>query len=248
VETICLKCLEKEPVHRYRSAATLACDLQCFLDGEPISARSLTVWEKIGRTVGYSGAPDAMSSRGSVVLAIAAVPVLVQLVLFVVFGGSPSYPLICLAVGMAAPSVIIPLVFWRSRHLLRKAPRLYRRFVWSLISSRWAMYLLVPLLVALFRPGHDLAELYLIFLFWIYLDGNFFLMMGAYAGAGYPVALAHYAVAVLIAHFPHFGPLAAGAMTSAGLVLLGTYLRSLGKGAANAEALTGTTTRCVAHR
>jgi serine/threonine-protein kinase len=248
VETICLKCLEKEPVHRYRSAEALARDLQCFLDGEPISARSLSVLEKIGRTVSYSGAPDAMRSRGSVVLAMSPLPVVLQLMLFLVFGGWPSYPVICMAVGMVAVSICIPSVFWPSRHLLRKAPRLYRRFVWSLMSSRCAGFLLVPLLVALYRPGHDLAEFYLVFLLWIYLDGNFFLMMGAYSGAGYPAALVHYAAALLIALFPRFGPLAAGAMTSAGLVLLGTYLRSLGKEAANAEVLTGTTTRCVAHR
>lgn len=70
LETICHKCLQKDPTRRYPSAAALADDLARTLRGEPIAARPVSTVERSMRWA--KRRPAIASLSAAVVIAIAA--------------------------------------------------------------------------------------------------------------------------------------------------------------------------------
>jgi WD40 repeat protein len=67
LETICLKCLEKEPSRRYPTAKKLADDLGRFLADEPVYARPVSRTEKVWR---WCRRKPALASLGGSVLVL----------------------------------------------------------------------------------------------------------------------------------------------------------------------------------
>ncbi len=78
LETIALKCLQKDAGKRYDSAASLAEDLRRFLDGEPIVARPVPVWDRAWRWCRRHPAPAMLSAAVVLVAALGLAGILWQ--------------------------------------------------------------------------------------------------------------------------------------------------------------------------
>jgi eukaryotic-like serine/threonine-protein kinase len=75
LETVCLKCLHKEPRQRYASAAELADDLRRFERGEPIAARRVGVLGSVRKWARRRPAAAAMLVAVALVAAVVAVSI-----------------------------------------------------------------------------------------------------------------------------------------------------------------------------
>jgi serine/threonine-protein kinase len=227
LETICLKCLEKEPAHRYRSAKLLADDLERYLAGEPISVRSVNMMERLARTLQRSQIDAGFESWGSVLIWFAAIVLGSQIALFIVIGTKQPDRLVYATQG--AQFLLMGLVLWwfRSPQLLtRSAAKKH-------LVSLWIGYLIACGLVALVSQvlvGVERMYDFFLYPYWAILSGLAFIAMGSsYWGWFYAFGSAFFVLAALLPFFPVASPLAFGALWAASLTIIGLRLRARGK-------------------
>jgi hypothetical protein len=228
LETVCLKCLEKDPRDRYASAQAVADDLERFLNGDSIKARSVNVLERLARALERSQHDVEFRNFGNMLLYFAAIVFLTHVAIFALTFRDPPYPLFWIGVARVAQFGLMGGVFWyyRPRQLLPTSAA--ERQLWSI----WIAYFLASgvgfsvsrLLETPERPIDELA----LFPTWAILSGMaMFIMGGTYWGRCYLFGIVFFAAALLMPLALHWAPLATGGLWAWALTTLGLRLRRM---------------------
>jgi tRNA A-37 threonylcarbamoyl transferase component Bud32 len=252
LETICLKCLEKDPRNRYGSAAALAQDLKHYLAGESISASSFNVLDRLARTLDRS--PHAIEFRtwGQMLLWCGVVVFLGHFITFLLVEAGQPPPLRWLARG--GQFVVLGMLFWHYRGARSLLPTsAAERQLWSIwiayLAAFTASWLISRELVPPGQHWNDWEELR-VYPFSAILTGLAFFAMGSnYWGQCYAIGLAFIGLAALMPLNLYWAPLAFGVFWSVAFVLLGLHVRRIGREAGadpDGEALQAGGNACLA--
>jgi serine/threonine-protein kinase len=215
LETICRKCLEKEPARRYESAQALADDLGRYLDGQLIHARSFTLADRLARTLNRDQEIRRFRAFRPVALCMASVPLLSHLLPFLFLRDTWFYPDGLVVVTVLFVAAAMAGFFWLNRNgaIIPHAALSHQQF-WSLRIGHYTGMILTPVVCRqLF--GADGPWALATYPFWAIVTGSLlFTMGGALWGRLYLAGLALLGVAALMPLRLEWAPVEFGLVVS----------------------------------
>lgn len=227
LERITLKCLEKHPTRRYGSALELAEDLQRYQQGEPVSARSVNLLERLHRELAHSQYDAHLRPWGKALIALGIIIFAAQLgVTLLLEAGLPW------AWAFWVPRVItiVALAYlfskYRPTHSLWPSNSV-ERLIWAV----WVGYILTfsSLFWVMQVQGHDHLHIYGPM---AAVSGLAWFAMGGHVWGGcYLIGLGFLVLAPIIAltRGSPLSPLWFGVVWSAALLIMGWRYVRLGR-------------------
>jgi serine/threonine protein kinase len=227
LDVICLKCLRKEPADRYATAAALAADLQAYLGGEPIRARSWTALEQIVRAVRHHNLDERVAGLGNSYLWGAPVCTLIHLAAYALAHAWPRFPEV-IALVTYATVVLLPLVALTARpDVMRLFPVWLRRRLWAVWVANVVASSLSLVLFWQATPGGEPERLLLVYPVWALLTGVAWFAFTDLLGIYYVLGGITLAAAVLAGLLPFWAPLIVSLAASLNMAVLGLFLRAV---------------------
>ena len=227
LETICLKCLEKNPQRRYESAANLAADLHAFLHEEPISAQSLTILDQVARSIGHHTFDSRFRGLANRMAIAAPIPVVVHLIAFALFYGRPYYPVAMVTTTATMIVILMPILFMTGVPNIGLIPAWQRRHFITVWFGHLVAMGVILLAVVLNLPAGQTEGILLVYSLWAVTAALSFLAHATEAGMYYMIAAALFAGSIVMAITPQWAPLEVAFLMTANLTGQAIYLRRL---------------------
>jgi serine/threonine protein kinase len=228
LEIICMKCLEKEPQHRYASAAELADDLNRFLAGDSISAASPKLVGRIVRTLERSQYDREFRTWSRMIMHLAWISLGTHLLVYLNRALEFPHPLGGLVLIRLLEVAGMGAVLWRMRtewYPPRGAPA---RQLLSLWLGYVAGSMTLILIAYLLTPAGTTFDDFLAYPSMAVLASLLFMMLGSsYWGYCYLIGSVFLGLAILMTLWLGAAPLMFGTVWAASLVILSLRLGRL---------------------
>jgi hypothetical protein len=237
LETICLKCLAKAPRDRYPSALALAEDLERYLQGESIRARSFNMLDRLAWMLERSQYDAEFGAYGTMLYWWAGIVGAVHLAKF--WATETHQPVATVFTVQSTQFVLMLVVFcaYRGRRLLPATSA--ERTLWSV----WISYMLGCCLISFVsKVLFGLERLYegVDYPFFAITAGmSFFVLGSGYWGRCYAIGLAFFALAGVMLLGLNWAVLEYGALWTVVLLVIGRRLRQFGQRAELARGASG---------
>jgi len=232
LETICLKCLEKDPEHRYVSAAGVAEDLARFGEGESISVKSVNVVGRMIRALRRSKHDVELRAWGTMLFWFAGIVLLSEIGVFAqsLDGITSPYPTkwtIAIRVGQL---LAMGLVLWAFRSNWSISTGIAERQMLSIwVGFLVACHLVIAVAILSVDPESSNGQWKLeVYPYLTIISGLAYFVMGSnYWGQCYLCAFLFFATALVMPATLRWAPLEFGLLWAVCLTLIGMRLRQL---------------------